>query len=162
MSGPIGRVLARSALRHAIQSGIRAVRGGDASCIAEPLRSAFKDSLDLDMATRPAHKDDHRWDYLLGHAATGHVVALEVHPAETSEVTSVIAKRETSQRHLQAHLEPGAHVAAWYWAASGRTAFVPLEKNKRRLSLANIEFVGGRLEAKHLASLAKPTLPRRK
>jgi hypothetical protein len=44
----------------------------------------------------------------------------------------------------------------------GRTAFVPLEKNKRRLSLANIEFVGGRLEAKHLASLTRRAPSRRK
>jgi hypothetical protein len=118
VSGPVGRALARSALRHAIEPGMQAVRSVDAPCIATPLRSAFKDSLDLDTATRQAHKDDHRWDYLLGHTATGHVVALEVHPAETSEVTRVIAKRDASQKHMNLHLEPGAHIAAWYWAAS--------------------------------------------
>jgi hypothetical protein len=155
MTGSVGRVLARSELRHAVKPGIQAVRGADSSRIANDTRRLFDDSLDLDTATRPAHKNDHRWDYLLGHKETGHVVALEVHPAETAEVTRVIAKRTASSAHLQAHLESGETVAAWYWVASGRIAFVPLDKVRQRLSEHGIEFVGSRLEAKRLASLPK-------
>jgi hypothetical protein len=70
----------------------------------------------------------------------------------------VIQKRTASLGHLRNQLGAGHNVAAWYWAASGRIDFVPHEKTVLRLSQHGIQFVGGRLEAKHLARLSKRTV----
>jgi hypothetical protein len=155
MSGPVTRALKGSYLAPAIRAGLQAVPSDKRKHIAEPVRSDFLDSLDLDEASRTRHPTDARWDYLLGHAPSSQIVAIETHSAETSQVSSVIQKRTASLGHLRGQLGTGHNVAAWYWAASGRVDFVPHEKTVLRLSENGIQFVGGRVEAKHLARLAK-------
>jgi hypothetical protein len=155
MSGAVTRALKGSYLEPKIRAGIQAVPPVNRTHVAESLRTAFHDSLDLDEATQSRHPTDARWDYLLGHVATDQVVALETHSAETSQVSLVIEKRAAARRHLEDHLRPGETVVAWYWAASGRVDFAPHEKMITRLNQNGIQFVGGRLEAKHLAALPK-------
>ena len=154
MSGPVSRALRGSYLGAAIRDGIQAIPNDKRRHVAEAVRVEFMDSLDLDEATRERHPNDARWDYLLGHSASSCVVALEAHSAETSQVSRVIQKRAASLLHLRGQLGPGCRVAEWYWAASGRVDFVPHEKTVFRLSENGIRFVGGRLEAKHLAGLS--------
>jgi hypothetical protein len=158
VSGPVSRALEGSYLASAIQGGIQAIPSDKRKHISESLRTDFLDSLDLDEASRTRHPTDARWDYLLGHAPSSQVVAIETHSAETSEVSRVIQKRTASLGHLRDQLGDGHNVAAWYWAASGRIDFVPHEKTVLRLSEHGIQFVGGRLEAKHLARLSKRTV----
>jgi hypothetical protein len=154
VSGPVYRALKSSYLAKAIQGGIQAVPSDKRKHIAESVRSEFLDSIDLDEATRERHPNDARWDYLLGHVLSSKIVAIETHSAETSQVSKVIQKRTASIGHMQGQLTEGHHVAAWYWAASGRIDFVPHEKTVLRLSENGIQFVGGRLEPKHLAFLS--------
>lgn len=154
MSGPVRDALKSSYLAVSIQSGLQAVPGDKRKHIAESVRSEFLDSLDLDEASRSRHPTDARWDYLLGHEPSSRVIAIETHSAETSQVSKVIQKRTASLLHLRGQLTAGHHIAAWYWAASGRVDFLPHEKTMIRLSENGIQFVGGRLEAKHLASLS--------
>ena len=154
MSGPVSRALTGSYLAGAIRGGIQALPNDKRKHIAKSVRSDFVDSLNLDEATRPRHPTDARWDYLLGHAPSSQIVAIETHAAETSQVSRVIQKRAASLDHLRGQLRAGHYIAAWYWAASGRVDFVPFEKAMFRLKENGIEFVGGRLEAKHLAKLS--------
>jgi hypothetical protein len=163
VSGPVSRALKGSYLAAEIRGGIQAVPNDKRKHIAEPVRPDFQDSLDLDEASRSRHPNDARWDYLLGHAPSAQVVAIETHSAETSEVSRVIQKRTASLGHLRDQLGAGHHVAAWYWAASGRVDFVPHEKTVLRLSENGIQFVGGRLEARHLVHLStQSTSPRKR
>lgn len=162
MSGPVSRALTGSYLASAIRGGIRALPSDKRKHIAESVRSDFLDSLDLDEASRPRYPTDARWDYLLGHTPSSHVIAVETHSAETSEIFKVIQKRTASLGHLQGQLGAGHRVAAWYWAASGRIDFVPHEKTMLHLSENGIQFVGGRLEEKHLAHLSAQTTHPRK
>lgn len=155
MSGPVTRALKGSRLAEAIQPGLQAVPQADRRYIGESLRPAFLDSLNLDEATRPQHPGDSRWDYLLGHSESSQVVALEAHSASTSNVAEVVRKRAASREHLQAHFQDGETVAAWYWVASGRVDFAPHDKTINYLDQNGIQFVGSRLEAKHLASLSR-------
>jgi len=157
VSGPVSSALKGSYLAPAIREGIQAIPDDKRRHLSEAIRPDFLDSVDLDEATRSRHHGDTRWDYLLGHAPSAHVIAIETHSASTSEVSRVIEKRTASLGHLRDHLCAGHHVAAWYWAASGRVDFVPHEKTILRLSQNGIQFVGGRLEAKHLANLPKRT-----
>ncbi len=156
MIGPLHRAFQRSYLASSIRAGLQAVPGDKRKHIADAIRADFSDSLDLDDATRQRHPHDARWDYLLGHDSSSHIVAIETHSAETSEVSKVIQKRRASLQHIRGELGSQHHVAAWYWAASGRVDFVPHERTMLRLSENGIQFVGGRLEAKHLASLSGP------
>jgi len=162
VSGPVHRALKDSYLAKAVQSGLQAVPGDKRKHIAEAVRPEFLDSLDLDEATRERHPTDARWDDLRGRGVPEEVVAIETHSAETSQVSKVIQKRTASLGHLQDQLTEGHHVAAWYWVASGRIDFVPHEKTMIRLSENGIQFVGGRLEAKHLASLSGYAMQPRK
>lgn len=159
MSGPVSRALQKSYLAAAIKNGIQAVPSQNRKHIHESVRAEFSDSLDLDDASRQRHPNDARWDYLLGHALSDRVVAVETHSADTSQVSKVIEKRAASLGHLRGELGAGHNVAAWYWAASGRVDFVPLEKTLLRLEQSGIEFVGGRLEAKHLRALSREVQP---
>lgn len=155
MSGPVTRALKGSSLVDAIQPGLQAIPNADRRYIGESVRPMFLDSLNLDEATRQLHPGDPRWDYLLGHDGSSHVIALETHPANTSNVAEVVRKRIASREHLQHHLQPGETVAAWYWVASGRVDFAPHDKTINHLNQNGIQFVGSRLEAKHLASLSR-------
>lgn len=159
MSGPVTRALKGSSLADAIQPGSQAIPSADRRYIGESLRRTFLDSLNLDEATRQQHPGDARWDYLLGHDGSSQVIALEAHSANTSNVVEVVRKRVASREHLQRHLQDGETVAAWYWVASGRVDFAPHDKTINYLDQNGIQFVGSRLEAKHLASLSKRTAP---
>ena len=60
MSGPVHDALRGSYLAVAIQGGLQAVPGNKRKHIAESVRSAFLDSLDLDEASRSRHPTDAR------------------------------------------------------------------------------------------------------
>ncbi len=152
-------------LRSRVADGLRAVASTHVrDYIHAEVRSEFDDSLDLDAALRSAHPGENRWDYLLGHGASGEVIGLEPHSASTGEISTVIAKLTSARRQPAAHMRPGAAVARWCWVASGRTAFVPHEKAMLRIQAAGILFVGGTLARKHLpvAAAAKPANRRRR
>ncbi len=165
MSGPVTRALGASKLASAIKPGLQGM-GQHSARVDGAIRATFADSIDLDEATRPEHPNDNRWDYLLGHSTTSNIVAVEVHSAETSQVSVVIEKKERSRAHLRAHLASGAGVAAWFWVASNAVDLVPFDKVSIRLTQNGIKMVGRSLCAKHLADLqpsgpARPPAPGR-
>ena len=137
-----------SSLALSVNCGIQALKKVDRSAVDEPLRTQFRDSLDLDTALATEYPNAPRWDYLLGHCSSG-IVALEIHPATASEVGAVIAKKEAAVSQLRDHLKPGHRVDRWYWAASGRAALGP-GRSRFQLAMAGIVFVGRRLLQTHL------------
>jgi hypothetical protein len=143
-------LLPTSALQSTVKDGLRALKTRHRSCIDQPLQGDFADSLDLDQAMRVGHERENRWDYLVGHAPSRKVVALEPHCAKEDAISTVIAKRAAAMEQLQAHLSPGVRVGAWLWVASGKVYFADTEKARRRLDQNGIQFVGTRVLAKHL------------
>jgi hypothetical protein len=141
-----------SSLLERIQDGLGAVENADRALIDGAIRASFDDSLDLDEAMRPAFPNENRWDYLLGHASSGAVVALEPHSANTSEASVVIAKRRRALDQLRGHFEDGHRVTSWYWVASGKVDFAPHDKIVNQLNQNGITFVGRALLQKHLPS----------
>lgn len=139
-----------SSLQAAVQDGLGAVKSAHRDRLADEVRSAFADSLDLDAALRQDHPEENRWDYLLGHAPSGKVIGLEPHAAKQDEITTVIKKRQAAKQQLASHLKSGAHVAKWLWVASGKVHFASTEKAQRRLDEHGIELVPGRVMARHL------------
>ena len=163
MAGPLRAALRdTSTLIPRIQPGVQALSASARESIGAELRRDFADSLALDEALRVGNDQARRWDYLLGYNARSAVVGLEPHPAHTSEVSVVIEKRKAARAQLRTHLRDGRGVDAWFWVASGKVAFVPHEKQITRLAQEGIQFVGGQLKAKDLASLTGPAPTKRR
>lgn len=150
MSTIRARLVAGSRLRDLVEDGVRAVERAHLRLIEEDIRSSFDDSVDIDMAFAKGHEQENRWDYLLGHTDSERIVALEPHSAHNKEISTVIKKREASLRHLRDHLKPGMFVAEWFWVASGKVDFMPMDKAMIRLTENGIKFVGKALLAKAL------------
>ncbi len=137
-------------LMSCVEDGIGAVESSHRSYFDTPVRSSFADSLDIDKALHAGREQENRWDYLLGHAASGEVVAVEPHSAKQDEISTVIRKRQAAREQLREHLRDGAKIAKWLWVASGKVHFAATEKAKLRLDQNGIEFVGRVVMAKHL------------
>jgi hypothetical protein len=140
-----------SPLHAAVLNGLAAMKPNHISAHVDlAVRSAFADSLDIDEIFRPGHDQEHRWDYLLGHAASNKVLGLEPHSAKQDEITRIIRKKQEAAAQLRDHLQPSARIAAWPWVASGKVHFADTEKARLRLDQHGIQFIGRRLLAKHL------------
>jgi len=139
-----------SELLSKVEDGMGAIAKPDRVYFSARIRAAFGDSLNLDEAFRESHPKEHRWDYLLGHEASHELVAVEPHSAKQDEIATVIGKRAAAKGQLRSHLEDGVFVSKWLWVASGRVHFADTEKARRRLDQNGVQFVGTRVDAKHL------------
>lgn len=144
---------AKSSLLNHVRDGLAALHKSHKPYVAAGLRESFADSLDLDAALAAAYPNDHRWDYLLGHAASGQVIGLEPHSAKTDQVSVVIRKRQAARQQLASHLRAGKGIAGWCWVASGETQFLALDKVRLQLAQNGILFIGGQLAEQHLQQL---------
>ena len=155
---PVRRALRKdSALLPLVRDGLGAVDRAHRNYFDSVIRSTFADSLELDEAVQPGHEQEHRWDYLLGHAPSGEIVAVEPHSAKQDEISTLIKKRSAALQQLKGHLRDGARVTKWLWVASGKVQFADTEKMTRRLDQNGIEFVGKKVIFKHLPVAATST-----
>ena len=145
-----GALQAASALLSQVRDGLEAVKHKDRRYLAQDVRRAFADSLDLDAALQEEHPEENRWDYLLGYAPSEEVVGVESHSAKQDEISTVIAKKRAAKAQLAEHLQSRKRVARWLWVASGPVHFADTEKTRRLLDQNGIQFVGRRVLARHL------------
>lgn len=150
-------LMAKSSLHPSVKDGLGAVDNAHRNYFESSIRTSFADSIDFDKAMEKGHENDNRWDYLLGHLASGQIVAIEPHSAKQDELSTVIAKRQAALTHLRDHLKEGVRVTKWLWVASGKVQFADTEKARRWLDQNGIEFVGGKVLEKHLP---RPALQR--
>lgn len=140
-----------SPLHPQIHDGMNAVKTSDRKHFSA-VRTAFADSLELDEAVKAHHAQANRWDYLLGHEASGEVIAVEQHKAETGEISTIISKKNAAAQQIAPHLKPGKRVSRWLWVSSGKTLFADTEKAGRRLDQSGIKYVGSQIQPRHLPS----------
>jgi hypothetical protein len=152
MTTPIRMALVpTSRLHDRVKKGLQAVKRDHVTDhLDAKVRSAFKDSLDLDEAFREGHEGEHRWDYLLGHTRSKEIVGLEPHSAREDQIRTVIAKRNAAKDQLRGHLKPSKRVRDWLWVASGTVYFTDTESVRMRLDQNGIKFVGRRVREKDL------------
>ena len=156
-SSPIRAALTSSSPLHAhVKNGLGALEKRDRKYVDVSVRADFGDSLEIDANIKELPASDssisqqNRWDYLLGHSATGDLIALEPHSANTGEVSVVIKKKMMALHQLRAHFPNGiVPIKKWFWVASGPVNIVPLSKKKQLLYQNGIVLVG-RLLKKHL------------
>jgi hypothetical protein len=139
-----------STLLSSVCDGMGAVENAHRSYFDDGLRSRIDDSLNLDEATRSAHPQANRWDYVLGDQGTRKLFAVEPHSANTGEISVVIKKKAAALEHLRGHLRNGQVIDRWIWVASGTVRLVPLEKSKFQLDKAGIVLCGRRVMLKDI------------
>jgi hypothetical protein len=144
-------VAATAGLESACRSGIEALRKADRRRISCDDTRRLAGSVDVDAALRDALPDDHRWDYAIGvvggPSRDDRVHWIEVHPANSTHVDEVIAKRRWLQRWLQSVKSSLRRLPATYvWVASGAVALSPNSPQRKRIAKAGIRFSGSRYE----------------
>ena len=164
---PVRKALrADSPLHENVANGLGAVMSAHRDHFDTSVRPEFTDSLDIDEAFKFGREQEHRWDYLVGHAPSGRIVGVEPHSAENSEITTVVMKvraaRATpgsfARRRIRGEMAMGCFGkgairtdgegevyigAKWYPVA-------PMEKARFTLAQNGIQFVGRRVTNKHL------------
>ncbi|HEX4916515.1 MAG TPA: hypothetical protein VFV43_01320 [Limnobacter sp.] len=138
-----------SHLRAGVEPGLAAVASKDRPYFDKAAKRDLLDSLDLDAALKPHYPSEHRWDYLLGHRLGG-LIAVEPHPANQAEVSTVIAKKQAAVKQLNGHLKASSKIQRWLWVASGNVGFAFPDKALLRLNQEGIEFVGRKVLPKNL------------
>jgi hypothetical protein len=114
----------------------------DRALIAPAERPKIGDSLNLDDALLREFPNANRWDYVFSVPAVGKLIALEPHTAKDSEISVVIAKKEHAAWQLREHLLPRFGISRWLWVSHRRNSFSRMERARRRLDQAGIEYLG--------------------
>lgn len=96
----------------------------------------FLCSVDLDTAFAETDAQAARWDYVLGTATE--CIGMEVHPAKSSEVVLMLAKK----RWAEGVLAGGPRVSRWCWIVPvrSRIQFTPISPQARLLAKGGVEF----------------------
>ncbi len=107
-------------------------------------------SIDLDraLAKEPKYANEPRWDYGLGYQPAGgreQAIWIEVHSAETSEVSAVIRKFEwlrdwldENADQLRKLTESADSDIRYIWIASNRLRILPHSRQAKQLSMSGI------------------------
>ena len=138
------------ALREKLRPGLQSLSGGDRQKVVKESRRFATDSMSFDevMPNAPT------FDYLIGTRTSADlVVALEIHPATSSEVQRMLQKQEQTKPTLERFGCGLCSVDAWIWVSSG-SVDLPYTSPKRRL-LADKRILGphGRVDLRNPTGL---------
>lgn len=120
------------------RDGLQAL-GADSNFVRVSETRDLNGSIDLDSCLRATHRDANRWDYTFGYQNQSYY--LEVHPAGTGEVDTVIRKFTWLRNWLQTD---GTHFNAikghepFHWVASGKVSIPVGSTYHRRLAGAGL------------------------
>jgi hypothetical protein len=98
-------------------------------------------SIDLDESLKAQYPNAPRWDYGIGlkENEVERIAWVEVHPATSSEVDTVLKKRAWLKRWLAQHADPCQKTpATFHWVATDAGVYIDTAR-RRRLSAAGLE-----------------------
>ena len=129
-------VQATSDTSSAYRKGLQALRRADSAKIKPGDSCKIDGSVDIDCAVKTLYPDANRWDYVIGYDSK--VCFVEVHPAYTSEIDTVIKK----YRWLTGWLKDKASkidglskmTPAYVWVQSGKCAILPTSNQAKKLA----------------------------
>ena len=131
-------VKATPGISHCYQPGLRAL-GSHSSKIQPADTRCCEGSVDLDACLQTRYPDDNRWDYVLSYKKKAYFV--EVHPAQTSEVETVLKKLSWLKNWIATHA-PLVHkqkaANPYYWIASGKVNILKTSQQYRRVAQAGL------------------------
>lgn len=77
-------------VKGAYRNGLQAIKGTEKTKFQADDTRLFTGSIDIDTATKQKYPEESRWDYAIEY--NGETFFVEVHPASTSEIDTVLAK----------------------------------------------------------------------
>ena len=124
----------------AYRSGLQALKRSDRSSVTVTDTMNLDGSLDIDTAVKEKYPNDNRWDYDIGYS--GKVCYVEVHPAYTSEVSTI----EKKLKWLKVWLKEKASsldaipkaTPPFVWAQTGKGAILPQSSQAKKLATLGI------------------------
>jgi len=127
-----------SDIAECFEPGLQAL-GANSSKVSVASTRELEGSVDIDTCVKNSYPNDVRWDYVFGYK--NRVYFVEVHPANTGEVKTLIKKlnwlKEWRKRSAP-KLEALKGRSAYHWIASGKIAIVKKSRYNRMLAQAGI------------------------
>ena len=120
------------------KNGLQAF-GRNSSFVEVDDTKKLEGSVDIDECTKELYPDEPRWDYALGYG--GKAYFIEVHPASTSDVKTVIEKAKWLDGWLNAKAKELKALKAGnnlYWVASGKVNILRTSRQYRMLMQSKI------------------------
>lgn len=87
-----------SDLQEGYRPGLQALKKGETAKICVSDTTGLNGSVDIDSCTKEHYPEDSRWDYAIGYK--GKAFFVEIHPAFTSEINTVLKKKEWLEKWL--------------------------------------------------------------
>ena len=123
------------------KEGLGAVSGNEKSKIIVPDSRKITGSLDIDTSTKKRYPQENRWDYAIEY--DNEVFFIEIHPASTSDIPTVLAKLKWLKQWLKEKapdidaLKPEKK-PAYHWVYTKKYAILPNSKYGKMLSLKKL------------------------
>ena len=134
-----------SQLKNHLKSGLQAVKNSDKAKIRLSNSRNLQGSIDIDDALKDSFPNDNRWDYLVFNNSNIEGYFIEIHPAHTSEVKTMIKKKEwLTNKIINIYFTniPSTKYKI-IWIASGKNAILKSSKEYKLLSKYNLQPLKG-------------------
>lgn len=119
------------------KEGLGGVKGADKSKIVCPNTRDINGSVDIDGCLAKQYPSENRWDYAIGYQEKCYFV--EIHPASTSEIDTVINKLTWLKAWLKKQRSPLlVNHAGFYWVASGKVSINKNSPQARKLATSGM------------------------
>ncbi len=132
--------MATADVKACYQQGLRAMGRNSSKVELSDTRKA-DGSLDVDACVARLYPDENRWDYVLGYDGKAYFV--EIHPAQTSEISIVLKKLQWLKDWLNGKASAINQLKAkertpFYWVQSGKFNILKTSRQYRELVNAGL------------------------
>ena len=125
-----------SLLKDHLKNGLQAL-GSNSSKVKPSNTRKCEGSVNIDDAVERKFPSSNRWDYAVGYNSKTYFI--EVHPADTSEVKTVLEKLTWLKTFLIENTpELNKEPKSFHWIASGGVHILPNSPQARKLALSGI------------------------
>ncbi len=125
-------------IANCFEPGLQAL-GANSRKISVSSTRELKGSVNIDACVKNSYPNDARWDYVFGYK--NRIYFIEVHPANTGEVKTIIKKLEWLKKwrkRSSPKLEALKDSSVYYWIASRNVAILKGSKYSRELAKKGI------------------------
>ncbi len=130
-------VVNQTPLADGLKAGLQAVKNNERSKIQCADTRQLNGSVDIDSLLKKQYPRSNRWDYLVGYRDCA--VFIEVHPAMTSEVSTMLNKLEWLHSWLRDHAPLlGKQGASFHWVSTDGVSIPKKSKQYRQLAQKNL------------------------
>lgn len=126
-------------VKDCFQPGLKAL-GADSNKVLASKSRALNGSIFLEECLKNKYAGQNMWDYCLGYENQAYFI--EVHPAQTSEVETMLKKLTWLKNWLVTQAKPLDQIKGakpFIWIASGKFAILPGSKQYREITQAGLK-----------------------